>query len=223
MDEIIAAIVNDDLAQLTSLLAGDQQLAMRQADHDRLLDSRIYHWIYVGDTALHVAAAGYRVQLVQHLLAAGADAKAAANRRRSTPLHYASDGFVAGPHFDPQQQLATLGLLLNAGASINAQDRNGASALHRATRTRCADAVAYLLAAGADPLLRNESGSTPLHLAVQTTGRGGSGDEVAKTGQRRIIDTFLSHGVSVTLRDGKCHTVLDCARSPWVRELLGSA
>ena len=40
---------------------------------------------YVGDTALHLAAAGYRVDIVRLLLAAGANPNAAENRRRSSP------------------------------------------------------------------------------------------------------------------------------------------
>ena len=59
--------------------------------------------------------------------------------------------------------------------------------MHRAVRTRCAAAVSVLLAHGADPRRENGSGSTPLHLAVQTTGRGGSGTVSAKEQQARII------------------------------------
>jgi len=220
MDEIIAAIVDDDIAKVKSMLAVDRGLATRTFDKERLLDSGIFHWIYVGDTALHVAGAGYRVRLVELLLTAGADPNAAANRRRSTPLHYASDGYITGPDWDPEAQVSTFKLLLNAGAKINARDRNGATALHRATRTRCADAVRFLFAAGADPTVRNEPGSTPFHLAVQTTGRGGSGEPAAHEAQRSIIKEFSSRGVSPHLRDGNCHTVIECARSEWIKELL---
>ena len=69
--------------------------------------------------------------------------------------------------------------LLDAGADVNSQDKNGAAALHRAVRTRCAAAVRCLLNAGTDPTLKNKSGSTPFHLAVQNTGRGGSGSDAA--------------------------------------------
>jgi hypothetical protein len=220
MNEITAAIVNDDAARLKALLAADRKLVTSLVDQERLLESGIFHWIYVGDTALHIASAGYRVRLVQLLLAAGADPNAAANRRCGTPLHYAADGFITEPAWDPNKQVSTLRLLLDAGAKLDSRDRNGATALHRATRTRCADAVHCLLAAGADPALRNESGSTPFHLAVQMTGRGGSGEQPARDAQRRIIETFLSHGVSPGLTDGNGHTVHQCARSEWIHALL---
>lgn len=220
MNTLFAATVDDDVVRVGELLSADPDLARRLVDEQRLYDAGIFHWIYVGDTALHLAAAGYRVEIVKLLLAAGADPNAAGNRRRSTPLHYASDGYISGPSWDPDEQVATLKLLLEAGADINAQDQNGATALHRAVRTRCAVAAMFLLSAGSDPLIRNKPGSTPFHLAVQNTGRGGSREEIAKDAQRQIIEGFLSAGVSPKLRDGKCQTVLDCARSDWVRELL---
>jgi hypothetical protein len=223
IDAITAAIARDDGKQLASLLVADAELVRRQVARDQLLTSGIFHWIYVGDTPLHIASAGHRVRLAELLLAAGSDANAASNRRRSTPLHYAADGFVTGQAWDPVRQVATLELLLKAGARINSQDATGATALHRATRTRCALAVRCLLNAGANPLLRNASGSAAFHLAVQTTGRGGSGEPVAKDAQARIIQEFLSHGVRPDLKDGKGHTVVECARSDWVRALLRQA
>ena len=116
--------------------------------------------------------------------------------------------------------MKTIRCLLDAGAEVNAQDKNGATPLHRAVRTRCAAAVQSLLQAGADPTLRNKSGSTPFHLAVQTTGRGGSGADEAKAAQGQIIEAFLSFGVRTGLKDGKGKTVLDWARSDGVRTML---
>jgi ankyrin repeat protein len=77
-----------------------------------------------------------------------------------------------------------------------------------------------LLEAGSDPLLRNKSGSTPFHLAVQNTGRGGSGSAVAVDAQREIINEFLSFGLSPELKTSGGKTVRDCARSDWIREKL---
>jgi hypothetical protein len=176
----------------------------------------------VGDTALHLAAAGYRLEIVRLLLAAGADANAASNHRRSTPLHYAADGQINSPAWDARGQVSTLRCLLDAGAEIHAQDKNGATSLHRAVRTRCAAAVRFLLKAGADPTLKNKPGSTPFHLAVQDTGRGGSGTESARSAQRQIIEAFLSFGVSKATKNGKGKSVVECARSDWIRQILSN-
>src|SRR5262249_14940358 len=119
-------------------------------------------------------------------------------------------------------QVATIRCLLEGGADIHLQDMNGATALHRAVRTRCAAAVRFLLHAGADPTMRNKPGSTPFHLAVQNTGRGGSGAPAAVAAQREIIRTFLEAGVSTKLKDGKGKSVADCARSEWIRNLLAA-
>jgi ankyrin repeat protein len=220
MDQLLAAIVDDDRLKVKRLVTANASLATCLIGEARLYRSSISHWIYVGDTALHLAAAGYRLEIVRVLLAVGADPNSARNHRLSGPLHYAADGYITGPAWDEKRQVKTIRVLLATGAMINAQDKNGATALHRAVRTRCAAAVQCLLDAGCNPELKNKPGSTPFHLAVQNTGRGGSGAEIAKAAQRRIIRKFLSHGVSTAIKDGKGQSVLDWAKSEWVRRLL---
>ncbi len=203
METLLQAIIHDDRAKVAKLLKADSSLATRTIKQAKLYESKIFHWMYVGDTALHLVAAGYRVEIVRRLLAAGANPNAVGNHRRSGPLHYAADGFITGPEWDAKRQVKTISVLLETGANIQAQDKNGAAPLHRAVRTRCAAAVRYLLQAGADPMLRNHSGSTPFHLAVQNTGRGGSGADEARAAQGEIIKEFLSLGVSKALKEAK--------------------
>jgi ankyrin repeat protein len=92
--------------------------------------------------------------------------------------------------------------------------------LHRAVRNRCSGAVDALITHGADARLRNKSGSTPLHLAVQNTGKSNSGSDAAREEQRRIIALLLEHGASSTDADANGKTVAAAATSEWVRELL---
>ncbi len=68
--------------------------------------------------------------------------------------------------------------------------------------------------------MKNINGTTPLHLAVQNTGRGGSGTDEAKAAQGQIIREFLSSGINPNLRDGQGKSVLDCARSDWIKQVL---
>lgn len=222
LEGILKAILDDDRPRARELLKADPGLAMGLVDEARLYQRKIFHWIYVGDTALHLAAAGYRVEIVRLLLAVGADPNATSNHRRSGPLHYAADGNPDGADWNAARQVETIRCLLEAGAEINAQDKNGATPLHRAVRTRCAAAVKCLLERGADARLKNKSGSTAFHLAVQNTGRGGSGAEAAKVAQREIIREFLSFGLSPTLKDGNGKSVLDWARCSWMRDMLSS-
>src|SRR6059058_4363123 len=165
MNNVLTAIVDDNRKAVKALLKADRGLAARLIRRPKLYRSKIFHWIYAGDTALHLAAAGYRVEIVRLLLDARADPNAANNHRRSSPLHYAADGFVSGPVWNAKRQVETIQLLLDKGAKINLPDKNGATPLHRAVRTLCAAAVRALLKAGADPTAMNKPGSTPFHLA----------------------------------------------------------
>jgi len=221
MKDIMGAIVEDDASAVKRLLKENPGLATRPVQKAKMYDAGIFHWIYVGDTALHLAAAGYRVGIARSLLASGADPNAAGNHRKSSPLHYAADGFITGPVWDAKRQVETIRCLLQAGADIHLQDMNGATPLHRAVRTRCAAAVKCLLEAGSDPAVRNKPGSTPFHLAVQNTGRGGSGAPVAISAQREIIKMFLEFGMSPELKSGNGKSVRDSAQSEWIREMLG--
>lgn len=216
---LCTAILEDDVAKVKKLLKSAPDLSKHSVIEESY-EAGIVHWIYAGDTALHIAAAGYRVEIAKLLLAAGADPFAAKNRRASQPLHYAADGHLESPAWNPKQQVAMIRLLLKGGAKVDAQDKNGATPLHRAVRTRCAAAVECLLEGGADPTIRNKPGSTPFHLAVQNTGRGGSGAELARTAQREIIEAFLKQGVSPNLMDAKGKSVREWAKSEWIRETL---
>jgi ankyrin repeat protein len=220
IENLLAAIDDDGHARVKKLLRGDPSLATFAIPEARLYQSKIFHWIYVGDTPLHLAAAGYRVEIVQLLLAAGAAPNSHANHRQSGPLHYAADTCTISPAWSARKQLETLGILLDAGARLNAQDKNGATPLHRAVRTRGAKAVKFLLKAGSVPLLKNKPGSTAFHLAVQNTGRGGSGTDDAKAAQKEIIQAFLSFGLKASLKDLNGKSVLDWAKSDWIRDLL---
>ena len=222
MNKLLAAIVEDNASAVETLLKADSNLTTALIRRPKLYNSGIFHWIYAGDSALHLAAAGYRVEIVRILLAAGADPNAAHNHRRSSPLHYAADGFINGPAWDAKSQVDTIRCLINKGADIHTQDKNGATPLHRAVRTRCAAATRWLLNAGSDPAMRNKSGNTAFHLAVQNTGRGGTGAAAAISTQQEIIKEFLSFGVSPNLKNGEGKGVAECAQSAWIRAALGA-
>jgi len=223
MQLLLAAIVEDDQSAVKKLLAGNPALATSTIAKAKLYQSQIHHWIYAGDTALHLAAAGHRTEMVRLFLDAGADVNVPGKHRNATPLHYAADGSVISPDWDPKQQVKTIQLLLKSGANINAQDKNGATPLHRAVRTRCSAAVKMLLESGANAMIKNKPGSTPFHLAVQNTGRGGSGADIAVAEQRQIIEEFLSFGISPNLKTAGGKTVRDCAQSEWIRDILAES
>jgi ankyrin repeat protein len=83
---------------------------------------------------------------------------------------------------------------LRTAADPNAADRNDATPIARAVRTRCAAAVGALLDGGADAQGRNRSGSTPMRLATQNTGRGGAGSPAAKAQQAEIVRLLGQRG-----------------------------
>jgi hypothetical protein len=84
----------------------------------------IRHYVYAGDTALHLAAAAYQRPIAQRLIAKGAQA-GARNRRGAEPLHYAADGIPDSQAWNPHAQAATIQYLIEAGADPNSADKSG--------------------------------------------------------------------------------------------------
>jgi ankyrin repeat protein len=168
--------------------------ATRQAANENFFDQTA-HYVYDGDTALHIAAAAYQTSIAEELIVRGADVRAR-NRRGAEPLHYAVDGGPGLPVWNPSAQTKIIAMLIQAGADPNAVDKSGVAPLHRAVRNRCAAAVRALIDRGADPRAPNRNGSTPLLLATQNTGRGGSGSAEAKAQQKEIMRILMGHGAT---------------------------
>jgi ankyrin repeat protein len=219
VEDLVQAVIANDLAEVAHQLELDVTQATSLFDTAKQYDA-LAHWLYVGDSILHLAAAGHQPQISRLLLAAGADPNSAQSRRQGTPLHYAADGYLASPWWNAAQQTETIQVLVGAGAQVNAQDQNGASPLHRAVRCRCAEAVICLLETGADNALKNKSGSTAFHLAVQSTGRGGSGTPAARSAQKEIVLALRAAGADPAFKDGKGRSVFDAAGNGWVRQML---
>ena len=210
-----APAAHDLLAASTGLaLAHVQHGATRQAAQAYYLND-IEHHLYAGDTALHMAAAAFRRDVAELLVARGAACRAR-NRRGAEPLHYAADA----NRWDPIAQADTIEYLISAGADPNALDRSGVSPLHRAVRTRSLAAVRALVDGGADSRRPNKAGSTPLHLAVQTTGRGGSGSPRAREQQAAIVKLLLEKGARPSDRDGRGRTAPQAANAEWIKAVL---
>jgi hypothetical protein len=220
--DFLRQVVNGDIDDVSRRLAATPSLATissevgaTRQDASTFFFSEIAHYLYAGDTALHMAAAAFRRPVAKLLIAHGADCRAK-NRRGAEPLHYAADA----NRWNPRAQAGMIKYLLSVGANANALDVAGVAPLHRAVRTRSLPVVRALLNGGALPGAPNKAGSTPLHLAVQTTGRGGSGSPHARQQQAGIIKLLLEHGASPTDRDGRGKPVNQAATSEWLRILL---
>jgi ankyrin repeat protein len=131
---------------------------------ERLLDEKTDVNAYSPDgwTALHLAAFFGHTRIAEVLLAH--DASAAARSRNpngNTPLHAA----LAGNH------KLVAGLLIGAGADVNAADAGGWRPLHLAAANNNLDAMKALIAQGADVLSVNGEGKTPLSIALEKNQR----------------------------------------------------
>lgn len=221
--EFVRSVVCGGIGDVSRRLAASPALAVARAEvgagrehAPEFFFTEIAHYLYAGDTAVHMAAAAFRRPVAELLVAYGADCRAR-NRRGAQPLHYAADA----NRWEPAAQAETIAYLVSVGADANVFDKSGVTPLHRAVRTRSLPAVRALLDGGADPWTPNKAGSTPLHLAVQTTGRGGSGTAHAREQQAGIVRLLLERGARPTDRDGRGRQASQASKSEWVRTLLG--
>jgi Ankyrin repeats (3 copies) len=99
--------VLQDESTLERVLTSTPGAASTRLGADYLVES-IPHWLYVGDTPLHLAAASLRGWAARLLLRHGGDPNAT-NRRGATPLHYACDPRPkSGGTWDPAAQLGAV-------------------------------------------------------------------------------------------------------------------
>lgn len=223
--DLVQLIIDGDLnlalrrlRSLPDLATMALPISKKQAPKADTFFVEIRHYMYGGDTALHMAAAAFSRPMAELLVSNGADCRAK-NRRGAEPLHYASDGKES----NSKHQADVIKYLVSVGADPNAFDKSGVAPLHRAVRTRSLSAVLALLDAGADLRLRNKSGSTPLHLAVQTTGASGSGSDNARQQQELIVKLLLERGARLTDQDSNGKTVKQSATSVWIQSVLATA
>ena len=197
--EFARLVVDGDVKETSRRLAGTPGLATAASpvgatrqESSTFFFANIKHYMYAGDTALHMAAAAFKRPVAEVLVKHGADCRAR-NRRGAEPLHYAADA----NHWDPEAQADTIGYLISAGADPNARDDSGVAPIHRAVRTRSMLAVKALLDGGASVSQPNKSGSTPLYLAEHSSGRTGSGTPQAREQQEAIIQLLLERGAAL--------------------------
>jgi len=206
--ELFAAIRNGDVESVERLLAARPQLAAARDEQ--------------GVMAPLYARYRFRLDLVERLLAAGPEldvfAAAALGAEERLRALLAEDparaNARAGDGHYPLGLAAFFGqpgcvkILLARGADVEAVARNalGVRALHAAVASRNAEVVVLLLAAGAQPNVRQPGGYTPLHAA-------------ALHGDERIVDLLLAHGADARLRSDDGKTVAALAREKGHAEL----
>lgn len=107
-------------------------------------------------------------------------------------------------------QVAASERLIDAGAGVNARDRDGSTPLHAAAFFGRVEAVELLLASGADPGMRNRLGETPLALldssatrliVVSTISENPIDPQVVMAGRRQIADRLRTGNQSMMSAD----------------------
>jgi ankyrin repeat protein/predicted Ser/Thr protein kinase len=140
------------------------------------------------DTLISAVTYG-KVDLVKSMLAKGANI----NERDSdgnTALMVASEGTSYLTN-----NVAMVQLLIDARASLEAQDSRGRTALHRASTEGRTNVVALLLNSGALTNPKTHDGQTPLALAVEF-------------GKTQCVQLLIAHHAQVDLADGSGTTPL---------------
>src|SRR4051794_40877091 len=96
--DFVRPVIDGDVGKVQRLLRAEPALATMSLplragakETSETFFTDIRHYIYGGDTALHMAAAASSRPMAKLLVSHGADCRAR-NRRGAEPLHYAADG-----------------------------------------------------------------------------------------------------------------------------------
>jgi uncharacterized protein len=161
-DTVVEAARANDVSAVRALLK--QGVDVNQAQGD-------------GMTALHFAAQAGNAELVQMLLAAGANARASTRLGGYLPVHLASQGGYA----------QVVAALLAAGASADARTTSGASPLMLAAKAGSTDTATRLIENGADVNAKEGThGQTALMVA-------------AGLNRAEVVSLLLARGADATV------------------------
>ena len=145
-----------------------------------------------GKNPLHAAATSRNFEVIRILVEYDPGCVHARTIYKSTPLHWASsigdnsnDGSVAR-------------FLLEHGADINAQNRQGLTPLHWASNSGTPEVVRVLLEHGADVEVKDDTGRTALHWT-------------SSSGRLEVVRLLLEHGADVVVKDNSGKTALHWA------------
>ena len=138
------------------------------------------------------------IEVVKFLIEKGADVNIETKHNSYTPLHRASES----------GQVHFVELLIEAGASVHAQDKLGRTALHIASWLGNTEIVKLLIEKGAKVnTTYKKSGTTPLH-------------EASQRGYPDIIELLIEAGAKIHAKDEFDQTAFDLARHREVVNLL---
>lgn len=116
----------------------------------------------VGYTPMMGAARGESVEVLRLFLSQGGNAQAA-DHRGFTVLHWS----VGQPPGDPARQTSCVHMLLQAGADVNARDKDGGTPLMNAAWFGCTEAAQELLRHGADKTILDQKRRSARDLAAE--------------------------------------------------------
>jgi ankyrin repeat protein len=173
-EPLIAAALADDLQALEAVLT---------RENVNLRDRNL------GSTALEYAVRQGNREMVQVLLAAGADVNSV-DRQKQTVLMMLGEEATSDIVWD----------LVNAGAKLNLQDEDGDTALMAAAMEKNLPALLALLHAGAKVELKNDEGQTALMLAAEDS-------------QLANVRALVRAGANLNAQDNDGWTPLDYAYS----------
>ena len=159
-----------------------KKLLASGADPNRRLKKAIMQRHHTaGDSALGEGATPFLraaksgdIEMMRALVAGGADPKIAMPNGANALLFAAGlgwrNGSPAAPSYDQgsdEEAVEAIRFLLGLGFDIHGTNEAGDTALHAAVSGRGSEAIiAFLVAQGADPEMKNKRGQTPLSLAT---------------------------------------------------------
>lgn len=158
---------------LNAAKEGNEKLLLRYLEADMKPNAQVSS----GQSALHFAVIGNRLDIAQMLLSYGANPDIQ-NTRGDTPLHLAVE----------RNKPYMVALLTTEGANTNQANRDGWNPLHLAAYNNYAEVAALLLEKGAKLNQLNRVGMTPLMITVWK-------------GYDALAVYFIEHGADITPRD----------------------